>query len=75
MLLAVHGNEAYLSVFVSADWPNKLEYRAGSKQPKSLQIDEKEVINATAIALNEFMEYLKKKETKKINIQVDRVWP
>jgi CRISPR-associated protein Cmr1 len=73
MLLAVHGNEAYLSVFVSADWPNKLEwYRAGSKQPKPLQIDEKEVINATAIALSEFMEYLKE---KKINIQVDRVWP
>ena len=68
MLLAVHGNEAYLSVFTSADWPSTLGWRgAGSRQ---LQINEKEVINATAIALGEFMEYLRKS-----NIQGVKAWP
>ena len=68
MLLAVHGNEAYLSIFTSADWPSTLRWRgAGSRQ---LQINEKEVINATAIALSEFMEYLRKS-----NIQGVRAWP
>jgi len=68
MLLAVHGNEAYLSVFTSADWPSTLRWRgAGSRQ---LQINEKEVINATAIALSEFVEYLGKS-----NIQGVRAWP
>jgi CRISPR-associated protein Cmr1 len=68
MLLAVHSNEAYLSIFTSADWPSTLRWRgAGSRQ---LQINEKEVINATAIALSEFMEYLRKS-----NIQGVKAWP
>ncbi len=68
MLLAVHGNETYLSVFTSADWPSTLRWRgAGSRQ---LQVNEKEVINATAIALSELMEYLRKS-----NIQGVKAWP
>ena len=68
MLLAVHGNEAYLSVFTSADWPSTLRWRGAGSRP--LQINEKEVINATAIALGEFMEYLRKS-----NIQGVKAWP
>jgi CRISPR-associated protein Cmr1 len=68
MLLAVHDNEAYLSVFTSADWPSMIKWRgAGTHQ---LNINEREVLNAIAIALGEFIEYLRKS-----NIQGVKAWP
>ena len=83
MLLAVHSNEAYLSVFTSADWPNKLKWYS-SKPEQSLteekdkgleiEINEKDVIDATAIALSEFMKYLEENKKQDI-IQGVSVWP
>jgi CRISPR-associated protein Cmr1 len=83
MLLAVHSNEAYLSVFTSADWPNKLKWYS-SKPEQSLteekdkglkiEINEKDIIDATAIALSEFMKYLEENKKQGI-IQGVSVWP
>jgi CRISPR-associated protein Cmr1 len=83
MLLAVHSNEAYLSVFTSADWPNKLKWYSfkpkqslTEEKDKGLKIEiiEKDVIDATAIALSEFMKYLEENKKQGI-IQGVSVWP
>ncbi len=68
ILVAVHDNKAYISVFTSADWPKELKWRGADVKP--IPIDEPRVINATFIALQELISYLKKN-----NLQVNQIWP
>jgi CRISPR-associated protein Cmr1 len=58
LILAVAGNAAYLSVFVSADWPRELEWRGGRRQ--RIAVGEGDVLSAMALALGEFLDYVKK---------------
>ncbi|ADN50548.1 type III-B CRISPR module RAMP protein Cmr1 [Vulcanisaeta distributa] len=68
MILAVHSNQSYLSVFLSADWPRELTWRdAGSQR---ITISESLVVDAICIALNEFLDYAGKQ-----GIRVKPAWP
>ncbi|MGC9137141.1 RAMP superfamily CRISPR-associated protein [Caldivirga sp.] len=67
-IVSVHGNGAYVSAFTSADWPTKLEWHGAGSQ--NISVDQGRVINATAIALKEMIDYLSKS-----GLQVVRVWP
>lgn len=58
LMLAVAGSTAYLSVFVSADWPRELEWRGNGRQ--KIAVGEREILEATALALREFLDYVKK---------------
>ena len=58
LMLAIAGNAAYLSVFTSADWPRELEWRGGGRQ--RIAIAEADVLAAMALALREFLDYVKK---------------
>jgi CRISPR-associated protein Cmr1 len=73
-ILALHGNIAYLSVFVSADWPRQLEWVGNPKIKKNekgnvkkvvtdsqlIELNEAKIVNAIIDALKEFIEYAKK---------------
>jgi CRISPR-associated protein Cmr1 len=58
LMLAIAGNAAYLSVFISADWPRELEWRGGGRQ--RITVAEADVLAAMALALREFLDYVKK---------------
>jgi len=58
LMLAIAGNAAYLSVFISADWPRELEWRGGGRQ--RIAVAEADVLAAMALALREFLDYVKK---------------
>jgi CRISPR-associated protein Cmr1 len=71
LMLAVHGNVAYLSIFVSADWPARLEWRGEPKVKKdkeakleikteSIELDEMRIVGAMANALEELIDYVEK---------------
>ncbi len=68
LIVSVHGDRAYVSVFTSADWPTQLEWRGAGSQ--SISVNQGRVINATAIALKELIDY-----SSKSGLQVVRVWP
>jgi CRISPR-associated protein Cmr1 len=73
LILAVHEGAdtaavAYLSAFISADWPSKLEWRA--IEPKPIDINERRVVEAMACALKEYVEYV-----KKCKLGVSFIWP
>ena len=57
MMLAFSGKTAYLSVFTSADWPRELERK---QWPRIVVIAEMDILTATALALREFIGYVKK---------------
>jgi len=58
LMLAIAGNAAYLSAFTSADWPRELEWRGGGRQ--RIAVAEADVLAAMALALGEFLDYVKK---------------
>jgi CRISPR-associated protein Cmr1 len=58
LMLAIADNAAYLSVFTSADWPRELEWRGGGRQ--RITVAETDVLAAMALALREFLNYVKK---------------
>jgi CRISPR-associated protein Cmr1 len=73
--LAVHEGVAYLSVFVSADWPAVLWWRdidkiRGRQRKKKILIDEMRVISAFATAIKEFVDY-----AERSGFEVKFVWP
>jgi CRISPR-associated protein Cmr1 len=73
-ILALHGNIAYLSVFVSADWPRQLEWVGNPKIKKNekgnvekvvtdsqlIELNEAKIVDAIIDALKEFIDYAKK---------------
>ncbi|ABW02339.1 type III-B CRISPR module RAMP protein Cmr1 [Caldivirga maquilingensis] len=71
MLLSIHGinnDVAYLALFLSADWPSGLTWHGAGSKP--ITINERDIINASYVALNEFLEYLGRQR-----IRWKRVWP
>jgi len=72
LLLAVHEiareGIAYLSVFVSADWPAQLIWRG--EITRQITISERDVATALATALEEFVDY-----AEKCGFKVNFIWP
>jgi CRISPR-associated protein Cmr1 len=56
MLAVASDNTAYLSVFASVDWPREAEVIRGYRRP----VAEVDMLNATAHAVKEFIDYAKK---------------
>jgi len=78
--LAVHDGIAYLSVFVSADWPQKLTWRGikkeRNKEEKEIErtqpipLDESRIAGAIVTAVEEFANY-----AEKCGFRVNFIWP
>jgi len=72
LLLAVHEiareGVAYLSAFVSADWPAQLVWRGGTT--RQITINERDVATALATAVEEFVDY-----AEKCGFKVNFIWP
>jgi CRISPR-associated protein Cmr1 len=64
-----YGDGAYVSTFVSGDWPKQLEWTNGSTT-QTINIDTKTLINAYRIVISELERYL-----KKLNASVQHIWP
>ncbi|MDK6029522.1 hypothetical protein QPL79_09115 [Ignisphaera sp. 4213-co] len=62
------GQGVFVTMLASGDWPRKIEWAGAGSQ--MLVIDEGDVVNAMANALNEFREYV-----DKLKLQMNRVWP
>jgi hypothetical protein len=62
LMLKIGDSTAYLSVFVSADWPRELGWR-------KIQIEEA-ILATTARVLTEFEDYV-----KKLGGEVEMIWP
>ncbi|WP_291765810.1 RAMP superfamily CRISPR-associated protein, partial [Caldivirga sp. UBA161] len=57
IIIAIHNNEAYISVFTSADWPRELIWRGSHGKPINVNVNESRIIEATSIALQELKDY------------------
>jgi CRISPR-associated protein Cmr1 len=64
-----YGSGAYVSIFVSGDWPAQLTWTNGATI-QTINIDTKTLINAYRIAIGELESYL-----KKLNTSVQHIWP
>jgi CRISPR-associated protein Cmr1 len=64
-----YGDGAYVTIFVSGDWPTQLEWTNGATT-QIINIDTKTLINAYRIAISELESYL-----KKLNASVQHIWP
>ena len=64
-----YGDGAYVTIFVSGDWPTQLEWTNGATT-QIINIDTKILINAYRIAIGELESYL-----KKLNAPVQHIWP
>jgi CRISPR-associated protein Cmr1 len=75
-VLAVHGTQAYLSVFVSRDWPDTIKWfggqrtGAGKQITEEISVDDKRLISAFNIARSTFEEYCKRSK-----IEYSVIWP
>lgn len=75
MILAVHKDQSYLSVFLSADWPRELTWRGAARQRINdsdvvERINDSDVVDAMCIALNGFLNYANRQ-----GIKVTLIWP
>lgn len=69
MILAVHKDQSYLSVFLSADWPRELTWRGGAASQR-ITVNDSDVVDAMCIALNGFLNYANRQ-----GIKVTLIWP
>ena len=66
VLLAFHtddnlfGKGAFVSVFLSGDWPKKVEWRGGRSGQRLKRVDGMAIVNAYSVFNKEFLEYLSK---------------
>ncbi|MEM4827777.1 MAG: hypothetical protein QXK07_07060, partial [Desulfurococcaceae archaeon] len=57
----IFGQGIFVSVFLSGDWPKKLEWRGGSGVSKPIEIDANKIKEAHDVFIKEFEEYLRRK--------------
>jgi CRISPR-associated protein Cmr1 len=71
-VLAVHGTQAYLSVFVSRDWPDTIKWFGGQRTGagKQITVDDNRLISAFDVARSTFEEYCKRSK-----IEYSVIWP
>jgi len=66
----IFGEGGFISVFISGDWPLRLEWCEGFSGCKDINIDPSRLVNAYSIAIKELNEYL-----SKLNANITYVWP
>jgi len=69
-ILAVHQQRAYLSLFISRDWPTEIEWVGGGNKSLTITIDEKLVIRAFSKAKSTFENYC-----RRTNTMFEVIWP
>ncbi|MEM1832272.1 MAG: hypothetical protein QXJ97_12185, partial [Desulfurococcaceae archaeon] len=55
------GQGAFVSIFLSGDWPKKLVWRGGKSRIENINIDETRIKEARDSFINEFKIYLERK--------------
>lgn len=66
----IFGEGGFISVFISGDWPLRLEWCEGSSGCKDINIDPTRLVNAYSTAIKELNEYL-----SKLNANITYIWP
>lgn len=66
----IFGEGGFISVFISGDWPLRLEWCEGSSGCKEINIDPTRLVNAYSIAIKELNDYL-----SKLNANITYIWP
>jgi len=64
------GSGAFVSIFLSGDWPKVLEWRGANSQPTPRVIDFQVLVDAYKTAVNELSKYL-----SSLGANLRLVWP
>jgi len=66
----IFGEGGFISVFISGDWPLRLEWCEGSSGCKDINIDPTRLMDAYSTAIKELNDYL-----SKLNANITYIWP